>query len=79
MSSLFGPLDKEYCKYFYFVSIFAFVIFIVAFVSLLFTLVLMKSKDKWFLFWHSTPALASMLLTYFTNRLLYSMCIGSIK
>ena len=78
MSSPFSPLGREYCNYFYYVSIISFVLLVIAVISLIFTLALSKSKDKLLLL-HSIPAFISLLLSYFTNRLLYSMCVGSLK
>ena len=74
----FSPLGKQYCNYFYYVSIISFIMLVIAVLSLVFTLVLSKSKDKMLLM-HSIPAFISLLLSYFTNRLLYSMCVGSLK
>ena len=74
----FSPLGKQYCNYFYYVSIISFVLLVIAVISLVFTMVLSKSKDKMLLL-HSIPAFISLLLSYFTNRLLFSMCVGSLK
>ena len=74
----FSPLGKQYCNYFYYVSIISFIMLVIAVLSLVFTLVLSKSKDKMLLM-HSIPAFISLLISYFTNRLLYSMCLGSLK
>jgi hypothetical protein len=77
MSNLFGPLGKEYCVWFYFLSV-------LSFVSLLFFLVpafykgIVSKKDIWYYLGVLVVALMYGI-TYFQNRLLYSMCSGSMK
>ena len=77
MDNLFGPLDREYCIWFYFLSILAFVSMILFFIPALYRGIVAK-KDIWYYlgvcaiaFWYG--------IIYFQNRLLYSMCSGKFN
>ncbi len=69
----FSPLGKEYCAYFYIVSVIIFAMLVIALITSLITII--KSKKK------TNPALLitnlfTLALVYFQNRLLYSMCVN---
>ena len=71
-NTLFGPLNKEYCNYFYFLSIFGFISLAIL---LLTSLVVGISKRKGLGFYIQTLAIGvGYAVFYFHNRLLYSMC-----
>jgi uncharacterized membrane protein len=73
--TFFGPLDKQYCLYFYVLSVIGLVF---VFIVLVGALVMGISKKKGIEFYLS--ALVGSLgyaIFYFQNRLLYSMCLGS--
>ena len=77
MDTIYGPLPKDYCLYFYLLSI-------VGFISMVFTLLvalfigITKKKDFTF-FLKATMAVLAYGILYFQNRLLYSMCVGSLN
>ena len=76
IKSLFEPLGKEYCDYFYILSIFFFVIFVLTTVS-----VLMKclgKKKSGLKLSDCVILITQPLMLYFINRLYYSMCVGSL-
>ena len=73
ISSLFSPLDKKYCMYFYFLSVMAFIFLIFSVISILFLLA-DYNKHKYVIMSSVSSALM-LALSYFTNRLLYTMCI----
>ena len=67
---LFAPLGKEYCLYFYYLTITAFVLFALAVLKE--GHLIMKGKSN------VLPAILALLspaLLYFNNRLLYTMCV----
>jgi len=74
MDKLFGPLGKEYCIWFYFLSILSFVGLILYLVVGIYRGISKKKDALYFLgvilvsFWYG--------LAYFQNRLFYSMCGG---
>jgi len=75
MEYLFGPLDKGYCVYFYYLSIIFFSIFAFSFLSVVANLF---SKKKSMSFTTIYLVLTQPFLMYFINRLYYSMCIRSL-
>jgi small basic protein len=77
MNTLFGPLDRKYCDYFYILSIFGFVLLALLLVSSLFVgIVKRKGVD----FYMQTISIAlGYAIFYFQNRLLHSMCVGTMN
>lgn len=73
MKGLFSPLDKKYCMYFYFLSVFAFVLMCFSFISLI-ILFGDYQKNK-FIIMNSVSSVIMLGIAYFSNRLLYTMCI----
>lgn len=72
MNQLFGPLSKDYCMYFYYLSIFAFVSFLFIFVG---GIVYGIQKRKGVGYFLRTAIIAlPAFLNYFVLRLFYSMC-----
>jgi len=71
---LFGPLDASYCNYFYVLSIIGFVFFVFSVAGFLFGLTKGKKGNI-----NIFVLLVQAFLTYFLNRLLYSICVGSLK
>ena len=66
----FSPMGREYCVYFLWLTIIAFVFFAIA----VFDVVITISKGKGNIF-RSLLSLIFPFLIYFNNRLLYSMCV----
>lgn len=83
MDSYFGPLNlrREYCLYFYYVSVIFFVMF--AILSLGFLAYLFKDfrnlKANFAIILHSISLLLSTFISYFVNRILYTMCVNSMS
>ena len=75
LNTLFSPLDVNYCSYFYFSSIFGFVIMCIMSLGLLLNFLNKKRKI-------SSGAYLGLItqgfFIYFLNRLLYSMCVNSL-
>jgi hypothetical protein len=71
---LFGPLPKQYCLYFYFLSILGF--FLMAIV-LIVTLYSLFSKKMGGNAGQLIMIFLGYFILYFQNRLLYTMCIDS--
>lgn len=76
METVYGPLSKEYCIYFYILSIIGFVLLIIVILSTLLIGITKKKDSKFYMemFMLCIP----YALIYFTNRLLYSMCSGAL-
>ena len=73
ISNLFSPLDKKYCMYFYFLSVFAFIFLIFSIISLIFLLGDFR-KHKYVIM-NMVSSSLMLGVSYFSNRLLYTMCI----
>lgn len=70
----FGTYSREYCLYFYYLMVFAFILMVIA------------TFQSFYLFFQGeigvTVAAINLIapfLIYFNNRLLYSMCQGSLS
>jgi small basic protein len=77
VDNLFGPLGRDYCIYFWALSVFGFVsLLIVAVPAVFYGLSKNKGLDYYLavLF-----GVATYIIIYFQNRLLYSMCEGSMR
>lgn len=71
-NNLFSPMDKKYCGLFYGISVFYFLMMIVAIVSLIF---LFKDiKRNKYLIVNSALVVAMLCINYIYNRLLFNMC-----
>lgn len=78
MNTYFGPLGEEYCVYFYALSIFfglAFVLSVISVVTYMFT---NFNKINMNFLIHTFFLLLNSFLAYLVNRLLHTMCMKSI-
>jgi hypothetical protein len=74
--TLFGPLSRDYCIWFYFLSVLGFLWFFFYVISALY-LGLMKKKGGEY--WMTMIAVAlGYGIFYFQNRLLHSVCMGTM-
>jgi hypothetical protein len=72
IDNLFSPLGKEYCQFFYYLSILGFIFLVIVILSTLFIGI---SKGKGISFYLKMLSLAlGYGIFYFQNRLLYTMC-----
>jgi hypothetical protein len=77
MNNLFGPLGREYCIWFYFLSVLSFVSLVLFMIPAVWR-GLSAKKNAWY--YLGVLAVTFMYgITYFQNRLLFSMCSGSMK
>ena len=76
MNTLFGPLDKDFCLYFYYLSIFGFIFFTISFLTMV-RLVVTKRRSSTF-YLNSFFVLLGYGIFYFQNRLLHTMCSNSL-
>jgi hypothetical protein len=74
MDYLFGPLSTDYCLYFYFLSIFGFLLLVIfLFSSLFYGIARRKGVD----FYISVISVSiGYAVFYFQNRLLHTMCVS---
>ena len=74
----FGPLPREYCVYFYALSIFFAVMFVSSFLSIAYFMVTHIKKVNTLFVVNSIFVLLNTFLAYLVNRLLHTMCVKSI-
>ena len=76
-NSVFGTLPKQYCIWFYILCVISFLIILSALIGFIF---LLTKKNVHYSTYLTTLAfLVNYCLIYLTYRLLYSMCISSLK
>jgi len=78
MNQYFGPLSREYCIYFYALSIIFGVMFIISVVSITYFMVTHIKKVNMMFIVNSVLILLNSFLAYFANRLLHTMCVKAI-
>lgn len=76
LMSAFSPFGGEYCDYFYYLSVINFMILLYILLSALYVFLFDKEKKTVF---HILLVFLPAFVSYFTNRLLYSMCVGSTQ
>jgi hypothetical protein len=78
MDTYFGPLSKDYCIYFYILSIIAGVTFALSAISIFsYTLINFKKINSMFVV-NSILVLFNTFLAYIANRLLNTMCVKAL-
>jgi len=78
LDSITGPLNKKSCVYFYFWSLFFFIVLVITFI----THIIILFKDYKKLSGHhilsAVVILINLFLAYFVNRLFLTMCNKSL-
>jgi len=72
--SAMSPLGSEYCDYFYYLTMINLILLVYVIFVALYIFIFEKKKDSLF---HVILSILPIFISYFTNRLLYSICIGS--
>ena len=71
-NDLFSPMDKKYCSLFHGISVFHFIIMIIAIINLVFLFLNFK-RNKMFIL-NSVVVVLMFGINYIYNRLLFNMC-----
>ena len=79
MKYYFGPLNKEYCFYFYFMSILFFIALLLCILGILTTMFYTPKLINFMFVLNSFLLLFNVFVAYFVNRLLNTMCVASLK
>jgi hypothetical protein len=74
IEQFFTPLGKEYCVYFYYLSVIGFAFFWIALIGGVYMGIMQKEKSGFFM--QIAMICITYALVYFKGRLLYSMCIN---
>lgn len=78
LNQYFGPLPREYCVYFYFLSLFFGLFFLVTLLSIIVLVFTQTRKINTLFIVNSAFVLLNLFLGYFVNRLLNTMCVRSL-
>jgi hypothetical protein len=78
MDKYFGPLPREYCVYFYALSILFGVMFVTSSLSIAYFMITHIKKVNAMFIVNSIFILLNTFLAYLVNRLLHTMCVKSI-
>jgi hypothetical protein len=78
MDQYFGPLPREYCVYFYALSILFGVMFVSSLLSIAYFMITHIKKVNTMFIVNSIFILLNTFLAYLVNRLLHTMCVKSI-
>lgn len=78
LNKYFGPLPREYCVYFYILTIIFGVMFVISAVVITYFMVVHYKKVNTIFVVNSLMVLFNTLLAYIANRLLHTMCVKSI-
>ena len=78
MNTYFGPLGEEYCVYFYALSIFFGITFVLSVISIVSYMIMHVNKINMTFLIHTFFLLLNSFLAYLVNRLLHTMCMKSI-
>jgi hypothetical protein len=74
--SAISPLGREYCDYFYYLTMINLILLVYVILVALYVFIFEKKRDSLF---HIVLSTLPIFISYFTNRLLYSMCVGSTQ
>lgn len=79
MKNYFGPLSKEYCMYFYFMSILFFILFLLSLLGIVTAAIYNPKSINIMFVVNGVMLLFNVFIIYFINRLLNTMCTSSLK
>lgn len=77
LDNLFGPLGKEYCVWFYFLSVFSFFWVVLAIIGFITMLVMKRKNVDMYVVINSLLVIIIYFFMYLQSRLLHSMCMGT--
>ena len=78
MDTYFGPLGKEYCVYFYALSIIAGITFAISMISVVTYMAMHFSKVNAMFIANSMLVIFNTFLAYIANRLLHTICVKAL-
>ena len=78
MDKYFGPLPREYCVYFYVLSIIFGITFVLSAISIAYFMIMHFKKVNAMFVSNSFLVLINTFLAYIANRLLHTMCVKSV-
>ena len=74
----FGPLGKEWCMYYFAILVFVFIFFILSIISAVIGLLNLKKFTFNEIYLLSVQVIMNLVL-YLQSRIIYSICVSSLK
>ena len=74
----FSPLGKEWCMYYFAILVFVFIFFILSIISAVIGLLNLKNFTFNEIYLLSVPVIMNLVL-YLQSRIIYSICVSSLK
>jgi hypothetical protein len=78
MNAYFGPLDKQWCGYFLILSFIFFISLVVIIIGGIYHIIMNRKKLDFKIISTGVIVLFNAWLSYFVNRLFYTMCNNSV-
>lgn len=78
MDKYFGPLPREYCVYFYALSVLFGFMFASSVISMIYFMIMHMKRVNMMFIANSFFMILNTFLAYLVNRLLHTMCVKSI-
>jgi hypothetical protein len=78
MNNYFGPLGKEYCTYFYVLSIIFGITFVFSAISIASVVIMNRKKIDTMFIINSFFILFNTFLAYLANRIMNTMCVKTL-
>jgi hypothetical protein len=78
ISRFFEPLPKGWCNYFYYFSVFFFIVFVSSLASMIVNMVIKFKQINIYTILNWSIILLNSFVGYLVNRIFYSMCIKSL-
>jgi hypothetical protein len=78
MTTIFGPLSKDSCLYFFILTVICFVTLVFVLLTELYFIVMNYNKLNLKSLQHGVLILCNVFIAYFVNRLFYTMCAKSL-
>jgi len=78
LNDYFGPLPREYCVYFYILSIIFGFLFAASVISVAYFMIMHYNKINMMFIINAFLAIFNTFLAYLANRLLHTMCVKSV-
>ena len=77
LDSIYGSISKEYCLYFYVLSVIGFILLILVIMNIVYSVY----KKKYPMYFYINMVILAIIygMFYLQNRLLYNMCTGEMK
>jgi len=78
MNTFFSPLGKEWCLYYFVILVFVFLFLVASVLTAIFALFNIKKFSFAQIYLLLIPVITNVIL-YYQSRIIYSMCLNSLK